>query len=552
MTPAGARGPLCLAALALGLGTNWGTSWGAAAQEPPVPPPTEDAAPPGARLPDTRAVDDPGAQAAPWVDAWRALSAAQGEGARAVRLLDLVDRVLAYDSLPERYRTLAQFLRAAALVRAGEPEAARDLLWRLYDDGRHYPDGLITLLQLERQLGGVAGEGRALIALARTYPFAAQKLNPAYAVSVLGRLHRAAEAGELPARQADQPPRHLALLDALYKAGVEPVTAEGLSPDFFYEDLIGHYVDRGDLAAARRLALRVRSYRVLMDLKIDRRFEPLWDFVDALVVPDLASAGRKALAHAREQAARLPDAPAAQLRLVEELIRVGDFAGALEDARITLARFGDGGDEKSLYFLDNMIVYALVALDRDDAARERMAGLLDLDLATHPDVLNQWINYGFVLADLGDADAAINLARRARTQQVNPLSPYGAGFVRAVEVCALDLLDREDESAETMAWFDANPMVNAEATAYALACRGDDAGLAALFKARLADPEQRGPALRTLSAHRINGPTDGAIHARVFAALDRLRADPEVMAAARAAGRLTDQPLDLAFVNALE
>jgi tetratricopeptide (TPR) repeat protein len=306
-------------------------------------------------------------------------------------------------------------------------------------------------------------------------------------------------------------------------------------------------VEAGDARHAAALLGRLDYAWALMDAKLDGRF------ADAVAAQparfDLKAAVARNLDHDRAIVAANPNLLAAVNLVLFDLRALGRFDEALAMAQAALDRAGNPtpaqpaftDQAEQLNWTSDAKAFVLLDLGRADEAvdlERRAAGLAENG---HPGNVSQTINLAGFLNATGRADETLKALQVF--DQGRGASPYGQAWVHAERACAYQQLGRGTELAGELAYLAAHEADNPGARLKALLCANDTAGAAALLIGRLHNPEDRGQALVDLS--RFDPPA----HATPFAAaltarLAAVAARPDVQAAIAQAGHVETIPLN--------
>ena len=266
----------------------------------------------------------------------------------------------------------------------------------------------------------------------------------------------------------------------------------GESPHWLWSDLAGLEIEEGDVARATRVALAVRSPRLLVGLRADKRFAAI-----VAAHPDRFDVSRAAsewVETSRELAQRRPDKLEAVANLVEALGARGGFAEALAIADEAIGRAtGDARPpfddvRRWLPWLREGRARTLWSLGRFEDALdewEEIAG-------DEADDVSHRINLAGREIELGRGkDALDDLGRLDRTHA----SPFGRMQLEAVRAVAADQAGDAAAREEALAWLRAHEADAPDAAFTAAVWLKDVEGAARVIKTALADPEHRAEAL---------------------------------------------------------
>ncbi|MDQ8029885.1 MAG: hypothetical protein REJ23_14255 [Brevundimonas sp.] len=216
------------------------------------------------------------------------------------------------------------------------------------------------------------------------------------------------------------------------------------------------------------------------------------------------------------------------------------FEQALAIADAALARpapEADSEDAEQLTWIMDIRSRALMALGRPDEALAQMQAAMARSEGGVPNV-SQTINLGWLYMRMGRNAEAVEAVSEVTEGAV---SPYGMMQALQVRACAAAAMGDEATAAPAFAHLAEN-WKDASAAAYgALACRGDEEGMAALMIARLTDPKTADDTLQALHTY-IDTPNMTAFDIRLSEVHRRVIARPEVIAARDAVGQVYEVP----------
>jgi tetratricopeptide (TPR) repeat protein len=289
--------------------------------------------------------------------------------------------------------------------------------------------------------------------------------------------------------------RSLAVYEALGRAGYVP-------PAPYFDDFLrmGHarlLMERGRVGQARKMLIGVVDLDSVIELRVDRLFDPLRADPTFEQQLDVVTAIRKDLARSRaamEANPQLMEAVnlhgmvlRAALRHAEGLALV-DRALARDAA--DSAAYSDADEYRN--WLVNLRGNFLYALGRTQEGRAAMTAAAGLKEGGEINVSNI-INLGGYLVDEGRAAEAIDLIPR-----IGQASPYGQGWIESIRSCAGVQLGDEKLRTAGLDYLKSHESDNPAAYSRALLCSGDLDGAAALMIRRLASKDMRTEALLAL------------------------------------------------------
>ncbi|MBN8736148.1 MAG: hypothetical protein J0H27_07745 [Xanthomonadales bacterium] len=322
------------------------------------------------------------------------------------------------------------------------------------------------------------------------------------------------------------------MLDELFDAGWQ---IEGVEPSNLWRDLALKHLQRGEVARATKVALRITSGQVALSMQVDKRFDAItlphrgaFD-VDRLVAAEITATRARMAAH--------PDQLQPITDLQELFLLTGQYPKVLSISDAVVARTEKREGAKA--YTDFSDRYNWV-LDNRSRAFKRQAQwdkaiateVLAARLPEHGGInVSQSINLGELYAELGQPDNAATAII-----QLGDLSPIGRMQLEGVKLRIA--VDRHDEPAASaaMAYLRAHRAEEPDTLQDALLLRGNLDEAAALLIDRLEDPEWRNDALVDMQhyADIIMTPMEKTIHDRWNTVVAR----PDVQAALQKVGRV--------------
>jgi tetratricopeptide (TPR) repeat protein len=422
----------------------------------------------------------------------------------------------------EQHATL--LLAGAARLDLGDPQGALVHLRRLTTTFMPLKGDWRLRLTAAYRVGDVDDAMLCLETIARRWPVSLQDVGDA-AVLRLAR-----EAAGVPGG----PERKFRLLEALYGANWKPADPL-LSADRQWRELALLMLDRGEVNRAGAVAETVSGPYAMIEMRADRRFDPLIDRQAPRYGPEAAAARRLDLLE--QEAARSPGRLQAYNAVAGVLIESRRTPEALKLLDAVLARagasdaFADAGEE--LAWTMDYRARALAQLGRYDEALAQLQAAAERPEYGRPNV-SQSIDLAGLLWSLGRAPEAEAVADRVLALE---LSPYGRMKAEAVRGCARALAGDQAGLAQSLAFLEAHQADAPRALQDALICTGDLAGAARLYVDRLSDPERRAAALAELQDYAqppVMTPLERGFARRLLL----VRARPEVRAAIAKVGRI--------------
>jgi hypothetical protein len=336
------------------------------------------------------------------------------------------------------------------------------------------------------------------------------------------------------------------VLDALFEHDWTPAGTSLPRPSAFDVRLALLRLEGGDAAGARAVLAEVWRATDVIDVLIDRRFEPLWGELEAGGFADVVAAVERARAHAAVQAAANPRSLGPvllQMSALRQAGRAGEAAEMGRAARRQLTRARQQYDDVPAFAdpLANVLAQALSdagAVDRaHDVLREAegddprlMAGRLRSSSANPNQALNAAV---LLLWDAQPAEARRRVAGIGRRE----LTPAGWLQLLAIRACAAAQLGDAEEVAARLAELERGRSTSVEALHMALMCADRLDAAAALTIERLGIENERLPALRMLQIYAAPAHTP-PFKATLDIRLAALRARPDVAAAVERVGRV--------------
>lgn len=324
---------------------------------------------------------------------------------------------------------------------------------------------------------------------------------------------------------------------ALARIGYAGGPGGGDRPDVLYRDIALGLAERGRLFEAEVALERIFAFDTLLPMLLDQRYAPLWRSLDAKFASAATALTRHVLEATTELRNRFPNS----LEVVRDHMKALRRHGLPEQAvqlggqvmqAVRLDTLDPARAAEVLWIL-NELAYALLEVGQPDAAIALMDRVAELDLRRYPSLVNQRINRGAVLLEVGRFDEAIDAVHLATGLAV---SGYGRMFIEQINVCAHFEAGRPSEAELAMAFLTDRPMVNPRATQIALLCLDRHEQAVEHMLARLADPRTRDDALIALVPQDLSL-EKSALFRKLHERLDRVRKDPRVQAAQAEAGR---------------
>jgi tetratricopeptide (TPR) repeat protein len=442
------------------------------------------------------------------------LSAGDARGA-----IELLNRAIDSEVLPEGPRGSAYFFRAAALREQGKfREAVADLdeAARLTPDKPQIP---VLAFDLSMRMEKLSAAYDYALRVARQFPAETASLD-------LQSLYRI-----LSSRRKDD--AH-ALRAALFNAGYRG-SPRGVAADEMYRELVTVYLERNDIVNAMRVATGIVSVDVIIDMMIDRRFEEVWAAIGAQTGEGFSSSVKKQLTLYQEIVREQPDDVDAVHHLIDSL-RLSSLSPNAVPVGIKLLDdpVALGNDPDSYFWVLTKTAYAEAESGRVPQAAQRMAELQVYKIEDYPELVSQHINRGALLLDQGRFAEASVAARLADTKY---LSAYGRLWVRAIDMCSAIGLKQKSESVQPfLDLLKDGAKTNPSAYAMGLLCANKLSDAENWYIKRLGDADLRSDALQALQNY-AKGQNEGLHYAMLQDRLATVRNKSSVKKAVEKTGR---------------
>lgn len=298
-------------------------------------------------------------------------------------------------------------------------------------------------------------------------------------------------------------------------------------------------VHAGKLAEAEALVNRIGAHDVLLAASSDAAYAPLWDAPVLRQPLDGAALYRKSFEAAWESHTRDPEdlfAAVYAMSVLQQMGCGGEAAGAARRMTLSLPRYA----EREQFGVPVFDTIANEALERGDAGAALAAwngGIAQLG-PDNPYTLSLMLNAAFVMLGNGDHEAA--LARVARVEAISPAYDHAIVMAHYIRALAHDALGRRKERDASLDYAQAHASANPIAAVMAVGLlRGYDEAVALVETLR--EPGDGRKLLDSLHV-RPQTPATSDIERRELELLDRLRADPRVLAALKPVGRILTLP----------
>jgi len=334
--------------------------------------------------------------------------------------------------------------------------------------------------------------------------------------------------------------RLLAAYAALDRAGYVPA-----APYFDDSLRMGHarlLMERGRVNQARKLLQGIVDIDSVVELRVDRLFDPLRTDPTFESQLDVLAAVRKDLARSRAAMEANPQLMEA-VNLHGVVLRgASRYAEGLALMDKVLARdaandaaYTDADEYRN--WIINLRGNFLYAAGRTEEGRAAMIAAAGLKEDGQVNVSNI-INLGGYLVDEGRAAEAVDLIPR-----IGQASAYGQGWIESIRSCAGAQLGDERLRTAGLDYLKSHESDNPAACSRALLCSGDFDGAAALMIRRLASKDMRTEALLALQITQDSGESDLPFAREMRARFAALRDRADVRAAVDKVGRIERIPV---------
>lgn len=332
----------------------------------------------------------------------------------------------------------------------------------------------------------------------------------------------------------------LAVFDSMARAGWQPAALE--SDDSIRVEHVRLLVERGRLEEAWKRLEPVTDVASLVEVRVDRRFDPLRQDPAFEKRLDLVAGIDRSVARTKGTGAGNPRQLRAVYQYAAALIaanRDGDALHALDSSMKRFQEnpgaFDDGDAAGPIRNLMSAQHYEVGAFDDGRAKFQQLV----LDLAGNPFEASARMTFARFLIGEGRARQALDVL-----SSPGPISPAGEAEAEAYRFCARVQLG-DVSASESLEHLAAGERDNADALFRALLCLGDLDRLAELTIRRLRDPGSRRDVLLSLQScpttafHEL--PFMKMLRDRVAALLAR----EDVREAVQAVGRIETVPVRL-------
>ncbi len=336
--------------------------------------------------------------------------------------------------------------------------------------------------------------------------------------------------------------QRLQLIQALFDARF--TVDYGFQPSYLWSDLAAATLGKKQLALAQQILGRIDEPQVLARMRIDRRFDEL---VKANSMAfDVNTAARNRCVQIRKVIHKFPRDLQPLIEYMYAQYAMGEFKENLRLADQTLKAVDHAPRNKppfddvaaKLNWIYDIKAQSLRALGRwDESLEVQQQAMSRRD--SSDDKVSQAINLGFLFNDHGDPDKALQVLEGIDWGA--SLSPYGRMQLQHVRLRAYLQQGKRDDAETVLAYLRQNQKDSPDTWQTALLDWGDADGAAALFIARLRDPQQRSDAL--WSAQIFPSLPTLPMEAQANSRWDALMARTDVLAAIDEVGRREKMPI---------
>lgn len=298
-------------------------------------------------------------------------------------------------------------------------------------------------------------------------------------------------------------------------------------------------VHAGKNAEAEALVGRIGAHDVLLAASSDAVYAPLWDAPVLRLPFNGSTMYRRSFEAAWQSHKRNPEdlfAAVYAMSVLQEMGCGGEAADAARRMILSLPRYV-GREQFGVPVFETIANEALTRGDGDAALAAWNDGISTLG-PDNPYTLSLMLNAAFMMLGNGKYDAA--LERVARVEAISPSYDYAIVMAQYIRALAYDALGKRKERDASLDYAAAHASANPIAAVMAIGLlRGYDQAVALVETLR--EPGDGRTLLDSLHV-RPRTPATSDIERRELAMLDRLRADPRVLAALKPAGRILTLP----------
>lgn len=447
--------------------------------------------------------------------------ARQGNVAAAAAGLDKALQLPGFDELPEDTRYQATFMASLLASEGGDVDKAHALA--VQATGFAEAGGTAWLIRMSSAFatGDYRDAADSVTNFAKRWPTKLGDIVPAAIVQLHSRLKL---------QQDDDADR--LMLDELFDADWQ---LYGTEPSYLWRDLALQHLQRGDVARATEVVLRVTSGQVALSMLVDKRFDAITQAhpgafdVDSLIAAEIAAAEARIEAHP-DRLRPITDLQVLYLvtRQYPKVLSISDAVVARVEKREGPKSYADFSDQFNWILDYRSRAFARMGQWDKAIATEELAARVPESGGMN---VSQSINLGLLYAELGHPDNAATAI-----VQIGEVSPLGQMQLDGVKLRIA--VDRNDEAAASAAMSRMRAHKAADPVAWqdALLLRGQLDEVASQLIERLDNPSWRSDALIDMQRYADikRTPMDQTIHGRWNTVVSR----PDVQAALRRVGRI--------------
>jgi tetratricopeptide (TPR) repeat protein len=438
--------------------------------------------------------------------------------------LEVLDRLLAKDIQPTKFRGLIQMLRSTALL-----SSDRD------DDALAAADEAVQLLP---------GYSGPLLAAASAYAYSnragegadfllrASQIDPDV---VRARLNDYEVFNFMHRLDASRDARRIQLMsDRLLAIGWHGEKLDSRS-NLAVAAIRGH-LKNGDVAGARALIPEVLIPSQTYMMLASKRFTPIWPDLEEWTGPKLSRLWPVYLDEARSRwTASRNDLNAAPY--IDALMSARLYSNIADEFYPAFEKLDPVGDYDLIFSVER-VARALGYLGRWNDVKALYASVERVwPLGEDANALNVTANESQMLLSMGEPKQALALMDRtiAEAGRHGDVNTDAIVQMHGVRVCALYALGRGSEAAISLATAEAT--TDAEVAVNLRLCIGEPAAARRILLQALADDNQRDQVIALLQ-RRSHPPLKSAYENKLEGQWDALRADPQILAALAPYGRI--------------
>jgi tetratricopeptide (TPR) repeat protein len=450
-----------------------------------------------------------------------AILARQGQLGAAAAMLDSIVNSDGFMLLPEPERYLALTLDGTIALENGRYDAAHGLLVQ----ASHYDEADDAVWSARLRAAFVLYNYRdaalCVATLSRRWPGSMESVrsNAIYAIQ-----------RELAKHGNDA--ESLDMLQALFDL---KWTDEDGEPSGLWRELARLLIDKGDLSRAKAVATRIRSARVALSMRVDKRFDPITQ-----AAPQAFDVDRLMTAEIAEAQTRMKATPGLlepRVHLINLLLSTREYGRALALADEAIEKVQGSQDAKPYLDFDEQYIWLLNArsdvlegLGRWDEAAVQLARATRRPENGELNV-SQAINLASLYDSLGRPDKALDAVA-----EVGPLSDFGRMQLEGVKLRAFLQNGDAAAAAKSVAYLREHRIDAIATWQNALLAQGDIDAAADVMVERLDNPRWRSDAL--VAAQEYADVPMTPVKQKIDALRQAMLKRPKVQAALAKVGRV--------------